>query len=167
MPDRLDSSSRRMVQRAVLLLLPLIALTAATPWVVERLRGGDAPAAARPDRPPTDQEIRAARRADERLARAEKAWERSTAIAPSDAVADASGERVRWFQGFGLSIESEPSGAHVLVNGEERGETPLTASVDCKPGDAVRVEVHGGRGAQVRTTPCRADQLVEMSFRLR
>ncbi len=169
MPDPIESSTRRIVYRAVLLLLPVVALAAATPWVLARLRpgAGRAAAEARRERPPTDEEIRAARRADDRLARAEEAWEGSTAIAPSDSVANASGERVRWFQGFGLSIESDPPGARVLVNGQDEGETPLTTSVDCTPGDVVRVEVRSPARGQGRTTPCRADQLVEMSFRLR
>ncbi len=166
MGEPLEPSASRSVVRAVLLLLPVLALTAATPWVLDRLRAGR-PAAAGPDRPPTEEEVRASSRADEALARAERTWEGSTAIAPSESAPDASGERVRWFQGFGLSIESEPSGARVWVNGEERGQTPLTTSVECKLGDAVRVEVRGQRAKQVRSTRCRADQLVEMTFQVR
>ncbi len=169
MLDHDGSPSHRIVRRAVLLLLPVVALAAVTPWVVGRLRSGGGARAAvqRPDRPPTDEEIRASRRAEERLARAEKGWERSSAIAPSDAQVDSSGERVRWFQGFGVSVESEPPGASVLVNGQERGETPLTTSVECQPGDPVRVEVRTRARGEVRTTACRADRLIEMSFRLR
>jgi len=167
MGDRLEFSARRVLVRAALLLVPAIALAAATPWLVEHVlpRHG---AADRLDRPPTDAEIRAARRAEERLADAEKGWQRSTAIAPAGAAVDASGERIRWFQGFGVSVESVPAGAVVLVDGRECGETPLTTSVACAPGQAVEVEVRSpGRGPQRRTTRCRQDQLVELTFQLR
>ncbi len=169
MGDHLEFSARRLLVRAALLLVPLIALAAATPWLLEHVLPRRAHGAGdRPDRPPTDEEIRAARSADERLADAEKGWQRSTAIAPTGAVVDASGERVRWFQGFGVSVESVPAGAMVLVNGQERGDTPLTTSVECVPGQAVEVEVRPpGRAAQRRTTRCRQDQLVEITFELR
>lgn len=169
MLDPVDPSARRFAVRALMLLVPVVVLAAATPWLIRQLRpGGPRPAATSPDRPPTDEEIRASRRADDRLAAAEKTWERSTAIPASDAVVDRSGERVRWFQGFGLSVESTPPGATVLVNGKERGETPLTTSVECKPGEPVRVEVRKpGVRPERRTTRCREDQLVELSLELR
>lgn len=169
MPAHVDSSTRRIIIRAVLLVVPIVGLAAAAPWAVGQFRGGSRGAEGpRPDRPATRGEIWASRRADEKLADAEKAWERSTAIAARDAVVDAAGERVRWFQGFGVSVESTPAGASVLVNGQELGETPLTTSVQCKPGETVRVEVRkDGHRPQKRTTRCREDQLVEMVVELR
>jgi hypothetical protein len=89
-------------------------------------------------------------------------------IAPREARADASGERVAPFHGFGVSVDSFPSGARVLAGGVELGETPLTASFRCEPGEpvALRVEKAGFR-AWRRETRCRADALVVLEARLR
>ncbi len=170
MLESVSSSTRRIVTRAALVLLAVVAVAGAAPWAVRRFRSFTAPfAGERADRPPTDEEIRAARRAEERLADVQKAnWEKATDIAPREAVVDSSGERVRWFQGFGLSVESVPPGATVVVNGQTLGETPLTASVQCTPGEAVRVEVRKqGLAPVTRSTRCREDQLVELSVQLR
>lgn len=169
MQDHARSSLRRIVVRAALLLLAVTALAAATPWLLDQVsRLGGAHAWQRPDRPPTDQEIRVARRAEEKLAEAEKGWERSTEIAAGDAVVDPSGERVRWFQGFGISVESVPAGATVFVNGKERGETPLTTSVECAPGEPVQVEVRAAHVAPGRRMlRCRRNELIELTLELR
>lgn len=178
-PDDVHSASlRRIVVRAVLVVLPLIGLALAAPRLVQwskrdrtgglgvlEVEGGPE----RPfDRPPTDEELRAAAAADEKLARAEGAWKNSTAIAPSEATADASGENVRWFEGFGISVESTPAGAQVLVDGQDLGQTPIVSSLACQPGDEIRVEVRKPpRRPQARTTRCRKDQLVELRFELK
>jgi hypothetical protein len=170
MGDPVQSSTRRIVARAAMLLIPVVALAAAAPWVVERFRPGrgNADMAERPDRPPTDEELRASRKADERLADVVMSARHASAIAPADAEVDASGERVRWFPGFGVAVESQPRGATVLVNGQDLGETPLTASVECAPGELVQVEVRKARHRpERRTTHCRKDQLVELSVELR
>lgn len=165
------SSLRRIGFRAALLLAPLVVLAVAAPRILDWLkhRGGDpAPAKVDFDRPPTEEELDTARDAERKLARAEKRWEGAAAIAPGEAVTDASGERTRWFQGFGLSVESTPDGADVRVNGEDVGQTPLVTSVECTPGDPVVVELRkDGRKPQRRTTACRADTLVEIRLELR
>lgn len=166
--DPVASSTRRIIVRASLLVAPLALLALATPWILGRMAGAPARTAERPDHPPTEEELSASREADEKLADADrKGWKGSTAIAPRDAQVDASGERVRWFQGFGLSVESTPPGATVIVNGRDMGETPTTTSVSCSPGDEVVVEVRmDGRRPQRRVTRCRQDQLVELTVEL-
>jgi hypothetical protein len=165
MLDHASSSARRIVTRAALLVLALIAVAGAGSWALERFHSSrPAPG----DRPPTEAELRASSKADAELAEAEKAvWEKSISIAPKEPQVEPSGERVRWFQGFGVSVESVPTGAMVIVNGQDRGETPLTTSVECKPGETVRVEVRRkGLRTVKRTTRCREDQLVELSVEL-
>ncbi len=166
MLETASTSARRIVTRAALLLLVVIAVAGAAPWLLGRFRSTSPQAPG--DRPPTDEEIRASSRADARLAEAQRAWDKSTSIAPNEARTEPTGERVRWFQGFGVSVESVPAGATVLVNGEERGETPLTTSVVCNPGETVRLEVRKqGLRTVKRSTRCREDQLVELSVQLR
>ena len=102
-------------------------------------------------------------------AEARRGWEHSTILAPrSEQVDPATGEVTLPFQGFGLSVESTPDGAHVFVDGRDAGETPLLASLGCQPGAAVEVRVeHAGRRPERRSTRCRADALVKLSFALR
>lgn len=111
----------------------------------------------------------AAESAEQRLARLEQEHlSHSTVIAPDEAQRTATGEHVRRFLGFGLSVESRPSHATVLVNGREVGETPLVTSVDCAPGAKVSVEVRKGLLApQRRQTRCRENELVELRVELR
>ncbi|HET6439778.1 MAG TPA: PEGA domain-containing protein [Anaeromyxobacter sp.] len=169
MKDPIRSSTSRIAGRALALLLPLCALALGTPWLLGELRVRAAPGAARLDRGPTEEEVRQSRRADGRLAELEKrALGEASTIAPVEAERDGSGERVRRFAGFGLSVESVPGGARVLVNGEEMGTTPLTTSVRCLAGEEVRVEVRkDGYGPARRVTRCRVDQLVEMAVGLK
>jgi hypothetical protein len=163
-----QASARRIAFRAALLLAPLVGLALATPWLLRTLRPAGPPPPPLHDRPPTEEQLSEARRAERRLADARKGWEGSTVIAGKDAVQDATGERVRWFQGFGLSVETRPGGASVVVDGKELGVTPLTASVACRPGAPVVVELRRGSGTLVRrTTRCRRDQLVELTVDLR
>jgi hypothetical protein len=160
-------SLRRIVFRAFIFCAPLIALAIAAPRAVSWWKHrGDAPPTADVDRPPTDEEFAAARDAEQKLARAEKPFG-ADAIVPSGAVPDAAGEKVRWFQGFGVSVESKPGGAQVLVNGEDKGTTPLVTGVKCTVGERVSVEVRKpGRRPQHRSTVCRQDKLVELDVRL-
>lgn len=162
------ASTRRIIVRASLLVAPLALLAVATPWVMGRMGRAPARPAQRPDHPPTEEEFRAARDAEARLADAEREGrEGLTTIEARAGQVDATGERVRWFQGFGVSVESSPPGAAVLVNGREAGETPTTTSVSCAPGDEVVVEVWmEGRRPQRRVTRCRQDQLVELTVEL-
>lgn len=110
---------------------------------------------------PTAEEIEASRAAEVALAEAERGWKKVEVLAPRQAQADASGDLIGPFQGFGLSVDSKPSGARVLVAGRDQGETPLLTTVDCKPGAlvAVRLERKGHRPFE-RTVRCRADTLV-------
>lgn len=94
---------------------------------------------------------------------------KSEMIAPREAQVDpATGEQVTPFAGgFALSIDSRPDGARVLVNGQELGETPLLAGVECKPGEAVEVRVEKkGLRAAARTTRCRKDSVVRLELEL-
>jgi hypothetical protein len=162
-------STRRIVIRAAVLVAPLVASAMAAPGVLGYFRARNE-AHARTEagfRPPTDEEIEAAAKAARNLAKAERGWQRITVITPQDGRSDASGETVRRFQGFGVAVESAPEGARVLVNGADKGETPLVASVACAPGDAVEIEVKKPPlPAQRRVTVCRADALVELSIDL-
>ncbi|HYD42320.1 MAG TPA: PEGA domain-containing protein [Anaeromyxobacter sp.] len=172
-PDH-RSAVRRIALRAAFAVIPLIVLALAAPRLLAWVKGGDLTGLGdrtvrRPtDRPPTDEELRAARTAERKLAETQEKWRDGTAIAPSETERDTAGEEVRWFQGFGVSVESTPGGAQVLVDGQDMGRTPLVASVPCDPGDEVRVEVRmPPRPPQQRTTRCRNDQLVELRFELK
>jgi hypothetical protein len=102
------------------------------------------------------------------VAAASRAWSRAETIAPSgDRVDPATGEVTAPFQGFAVSVDSEPEGARVLVDGVEVGETPIVASVGCSPGVSVevRVEKRPYRARRL-VTSCRADTLVRLSATL-
>jgi PEGA domain-containing protein len=77
------------------------------------------------------------------------------------------GERVAPFSGFAVSIETEPGDALVTIAGVERGESPVLAGVECKPGTKVPVRVAktGFRAARASTV-CRTDALVKLIIRL-
>lgn len=147
------------------------AVTAARAAQADAAAGGTGAAggeAAPPRREgPTGAEISAARAAEEALAKAQRGWQRSETMAPREARPGPDGELVAPWQGFGLSVESTPAGATVLVEGREVGETPLVTSVDCTPGTqvAVRVERRPLRPAS-RTVRCRADALVTVQVGL-
>ena len=89
-------------------------------------------------------------------------------LAPLAAQREAgSGEEVAAFQGFAVSVETEPPGALVTVDGLARGEAPAFAGVDCTPGDAVEVRAEAPGRAPVRVeTACRRDALVKLRLRL-
>jgi hypothetical protein len=170
---------RRYAFRVALIIIPLVALAFAVPKVVAWLKRDRAaaglgvlhadPPPERPaDRPADEGEVRKSRGAEERLAKAQEVWKDATTIAPSEPVTDVSGEKVRWFHGFGVSVESKPAGAQVLVDGQDVGRTPVVSSVTCDPGDEVHIEVRKPpRRAQQRITKCREDQLVEIRVELK
>jgi hypothetical protein len=89
-------------------------------------------------------------------------------LAPLDAAADPStGEVTAAFDGFAVSVESEPPGAIVTVAGVPRGEAPVLAGVDCRPGKGVEIRAEkAGFAAATSTTRCRKDTLVKLTLRL-
>jgi hypothetical protein len=104
----------------------------------------------------------------EQRAEYQKSWIGSESIAPRDDRVDRhTGERVAGFQGFGVSIDTAPPGARVLVNGQDLGTSPLLASVDCAAGDRVEVVAELGRRRGRAETRCRKDTLVKLSVDLR
>jgi hypothetical protein len=186
--DDRTPSAGRFARWAILLVAPLILAAAAMPWVLRRFRterpavpatlsqaasdGTTAPASA-PEPPrlpeaPSAAQIEAAGSAGleaERLSQRNLAG--ATTFAPRQARTTTDGERVAPFQGFGLSVESTPPGARVLVDGSDVGETPIVTSVDCAPGREVEVRVERrGFRAERRAVRCRADALLELSVSL-
>jgi len=110
-----------------------------------------------------------ARAANEELARVEaQGWSRVEIVSPRQERRDPqTGEVTSPFQGFGISADSTPAGARVLVDGGEMGETPLVASIDCEAGHEVEVRVEkAGFRPHRRTVRCRADALVRVEVRL-
>jgi hypothetical protein len=186
-PPDPGASLRRITMRAALMLIPAVAVVVAAPWALRRLRpaarppsaevlarlegGALAPpgedAAERPRLPerPTDEQIEKARATQVALGKAQKGWESVTVITPRSARAGDDGLESMPFHGFGVSVDSAPEGATVLVDGEEMGETPLVASVKCTPGADVQVRVEKPpRPAQEKVVRCRADTLVKLRF---
>ncbi len=163
------ASTRRIAFYAVVVVAALSGVALAGPRLLRWFRPGSAPAAHEGyDSPPTEEEIATFGDAERKLERAERKWQDGKVLAPRESTPNADGERTRWFQGFGLSVETTPRGAEVLVDGESKGETPLVTGVDCQPGDEVRVEVRrAGQPARARTVRCRKDQLVELTVDLR
>ncbi len=186
--DDRTPSAGRFTRRAILLVAPLVLAAAAMPWVLERLRTGrpaipaglslaapdgaagpaGAPAPPRLPEAPSPAQIEAAGAAGLEAARLQQRnLAASTTFAPRQARATADGERVAPFVGFGLSVESTPPGARVLVDGSEVGETPIVTTVDCAPGQEVEVRVERrGFRLERRSVRCRADALLELSFAL-
>jgi hypothetical protein len=104
----------------------------------------------------------------EEIAKLQKSWLGSESIAPRpDRLDAATGERVGVFHGFGLQIDTEPSGAEVLVGGEEMGTSPLLTTVACRPGDELVVRAQLGRQVASTRTRCREDVLVKLVLALR
>jgi type II secretory pathway pseudopilin PulG len=116
---------------------------------------------------PTPDQIEAAREARVALGKAERGWEKVTVIAPREPSPAADGTTTVPFDGFAVSVESEPAGARVTLDGRPLGETPVMASVKCAPGASLDVVVEKGplppRRVPVR---CQADTLVRLSLRL-
>lgn len=168
-----ESPHGRAVRRIVLVAAALVAVLGLSAYalrgVVERVAKARATAlpsleglsprvAPEPDRPSVS---------PEELAAMQQSWVGSESIAPRDDRVDATtGERTGAFHGFGLQIDGA-EGARVFVNGEEMGTSPLLTSVECRPGDEVRVRaVRGTESARAATT-CREDVLVKLRLALR
>jgi hypothetical protein len=88
-------------------------------------------------------------------------------LSPMKTAASGPGEETAPFTGFAISVETEPPGALVSIAGVPRGEAPVLANLDCKPGARleVRAEKAGLRPAR-RETTCRADALLKLTIRL-
>jgi hypothetical protein len=104
----------------------------------------------------------------EELAAMQRSWVGSEAMAPrSDRIDRETGERIGFFEGFGLQVDSTPPGARVVVNGEEMGTSPLLTTVDCAPGDEVTVLLDRAGQRARAVTRCREDTLVKLQLKLR
>jgi hypothetical protein len=92
------------------------------------------------------------------------AVERSQLLPPLDVRAEGD-ELTAPFDGFAVSIETEPAGGIVTVAGVARGEAPVLAGVACVPGQPVEiVAALPGRAPLRRTTTCRPDTLVKLTL---
>jgi len=157
---------------AAFLVLPLVLGAFFLPGLVRSLRGasatGEPQAAARPPETPTPDQIEAAREAEEAYAKAKVGWTKSQTFAPREPERDASGSMVSPFQGFGVAVESTPPGAQVAVNGQALGQTPLVASVPCRPGQALDLSLTlPGHQVHRRGLRCRADTLQHLTVELK
>jgi PEGA domain-containing protein len=72
------------------------------------------------------------------------------------------------FDGSILMIDSEPSGATVLVDGRDQGETPVSVGLECLPGTPVIVSISlRGYERAKHTTLCPHDALVKVTAQLK
>ena len=158
--------ARRILARALFLVVPLALVAVAAPRVYTQVTGKRA----RPERPPdgpTPAQISAAHDAARQLSSAERGWERVEIIAPSSPPKEGA-EETAPFQGFGLSLETEPEGASVTVDGRALGETPYLGALRCEPGAKLSISLSRPPfAARELTTLCRADTLVKLRIRLR
>jgi hypothetical protein len=175
-----SASARRIAVRALLLVAPLALGALALPRVLGSVRAARQPAphaaglpppetGAPPPKPPespTPDQIERSADAAKALGEAERGWQKVEIIAPGVPVAPGA-EQTAPFQGFGLSLESEPEGATVTVDGRVLGETPLLTGLPCTPGALLRLRVsRDPLPAREVTTTCRADTLVKLRVRL-
>lgn len=67
-----------------------------------------------------------------------------------------------------LLVESEPENAAVRVDGNDKGSTPASITLDCIPGKPIKVEVtrKGYESAQ-HLTFCRSNTMIKLDVRLR
>lgn len=71
-------------------------------------------------------------------------------------------------KGFLARIDSVPSGAHIRIEGKDRGETPFLGNVSCRKGDKIHVEVSApGYQLWQRELVCREDAQLELMARLK
>jgi hypothetical protein len=72
------------------------------------------------------------------------------------------------FDGAILMVESEPSGATILVDGKDQGQTPVSVGLECLPGKPLVVDfsLRGYAKARHRTL-CPHNALVKVTARLR
>lgn len=155
----LAAESRKDMPRPRLLLFAL-GLAGAVGLAVLVARGFTGPKGER--RVTMEEAVKAEKEVAEALSKSEM-------VAPREAQVDpATGEQVTPFAGgFALSVDSRPDGARVLVNGQEVGETPLLAGVECKPGEPVEVRLEKrGLKPEARTTRCRKDAVVHLEIEL-
>ena len=175
-----SASTRRIAVRALLLLAPLVLSALALPRVLSSLRAAHQPAplaaglqqpetAEPPPKPPespSPEQIERSAEAARALGEAERGWRKVEIIAPGAPVKPGA-EETAPFQGFGLSVESDPEGATVSVDGRVLGETPLLTGLPCAPGATLRLRVsRDPLPARELTTACRADTLVKLHVRL-
>lgn len=155
----LAAESRKGLPRPRLVLF-VAGLLVAVGLAVLLAKGLTRPAGER--RPTMEEAVAAEKEVAEALGKSEM-------IAPREAEVDpATGEQVTPFAGgFAVSVDSRPDGARVLVDGQELGETPLLAGVECKPGQPVEVRLEKkGLKPAARTTRCRKDAVVRLEFEL-
>ena len=70
-------------------------------------------------------------------------------------------------KGFMVRVVSEPRGATVWIDGDERGRAPLFANVACEEGQEVVIEVAAsGHPPWRRTVPCRVGGELTVRARL-
>lgn len=150
-----------------MLLLPLVGAAFGVPYFLKSMSPKEAAPPDKVSLAPSEDQLQAFVRAEEKLGEVQRSWDRAKTLAPESPHLDPSGELVSRFHGFGVSVTSVPQGAHVIANGVEVGETPLVTSVDCSPGSKVEVQVLKAPFRPWRhTTVCRPDTLVELTFRL-
>lgn len=78
-------------------------------------------------------------------------------------------EQTASFEGAAiLMVESEPEGASVRVDGNDKGNTPASITLDCVPGKPIKVDVarKGYENAQ-HLTFCRTNTMIKLYARLR
>jgi hypothetical protein len=92
----------------------------------------------------------------------------ATPLEPIQAVRDpATGDETAPFQGFAISVETDPPGALVTIRGVARGEAPALAGLECAPGERIEVRAElPGRTRAHRTVRCRGDTLVKLHLQL-
>ncbi len=67
-----------------------------------------------------------------------------------------------------LMVESEPEGASVRVDGNDKGNTPASITLDCVPGKPIKVDVaRKGYASAQHLTFCRNDTMIKLYVRLR
>ena len=101
--------------------------------------------------------------------RAEPAEEidRSVYLPPIKTQPAGHGEETSPFNGFAVSIDTDPPGAIVSIAGAVRGEAPVLSNVGCRESEKVevRAQKEGFRPVR-RELSCRADTLVKLTLRL-
>jgi hypothetical protein len=152
-----QAAQRRIVLVAAALMLVVVGLGLVLRSVLGRSPGAVREAA--PDLRQTSADLAEVTREN---------WGKAEFISPHKEELDrASGEVLLPFQGFAVSVETEPAGARVTVDEREIGESPALAAVECQPGSPVRIRVEKAPlHPQERTTRCRADKLVKLRVRL-
>jgi hypothetical protein len=125
---------------------------------------GDVPPRA-PEQPSTLQ-VAAAAKAESDLQKTRANWEKVTILSPREGKGSAVGER-HPFDGFALSVETDPEGSAVSVNGKPLGPSPVMTAYSCAVGQplVVRAE-HPKLGAREAKLECGANELVRISLKL-